>query len=170
MDAAYRQLLALRPDSGTGPDDAPSLILRTYARELATPIAVLTVRILASMEWPAVWREHWIVPLYKRCAVFLAKNYRGVHLTSQISKVIERLIMLEPYLEKTVSFGENQFAYRTERGSRNVLALLMLQWMTILNSREKVSIYCNDVSGAFDRMSLDRLVEKLRAKGVNERV
>ena len=54
VDAAYKQLLALRPGLGTGPDDAPSLILRTCARELAIPIAMLTVRILACMEWPAV--------------------------------------------------------------------------------------------------------------------
>ena len=73
---------------------------------------------------------------------------RGVHLTSQVSKVVERLIkqMMDPYLEKTGAYGENQFAYRMKRGSRDVLALLILEWMMALNAREKIGIYCSDVS------------------------
>ena len=46
----------------------------------------------------------------------------------------------------------------------------MLQWLSVLNARDKIMIYCSDVSGAFDRVSADRLIEKLRAKGVNERI
>ena len=33
----------------------------------------------------------------------------------------------------------------------------------------KFALYCSDVSGAFDRVRCERLLEKLRAKGVCER-
>ena len=91
-DMAFDQLTALRADSGTGPDDVPTLILRTCARELAAPIVMLTIRILACMLWPEPWKIHWMVPLFKKNETFLSENYRGVHLTSQVSKVVERLI------------------------------------------------------------------------------
>ena len=56
--------------------------------------------------------------------------------------------MLQPYLENTLSFGENQFAYREKRGARDVLALLMINWLSVLDRRGKVAFYCSDVSGA----------------------
>ena len=62
-----------------------------------------------------------------------------MHLTAQLAKVIERLIktMMEPHLEKTHALGDNQFAYRKERGSRDMILMLMLEWLITLDKREK---------------------------------
>ena len=111
-------------DSGTGPDDLPARILKMCAAQLGRPIAILTTRIIATGVWPESWKLHWVAPLFKRAAVFKSKNYRGVHLTAQISKVVERLLkpMFEPHLERFNLLGDNQFADRKERGCRDVLA------------------------------------------------
>ena len=63
------------------------------------------------------WREHWVVPIYKKKAVFSASNCRGVHLTAQLSKVAERLLlpMLEPHISHTVALGPGQFAHERSR-------------------------------------------------------
>ena len=152
----------LNPSSGTGPDNLPARILQEFAEELALPIAILAIRIIDCMKWPECWRIHWIIPLYKRNAVFRAKHYRGVHLTAQISKVVERLVkgMMEPYLERTSAYGENQFAYRKERGARDLILLVMLEWLQILNRRGKIAVHCSDVAGAFDRVDCEILAEK----------
>ena len=44
---------------------------------------------------------------------YKAGNYRGIHLATQLSKVVERLLkaLYVPYLTATVGFGPNQFAY-----------------------------------------------------------
>ena len=112
---------------------------------------------------------HWIVPIFKRGTVFRAGKYRGVHLTAQISKVVERLVktLLDPYLERTLAYGVNQFAYRQERGARDALALLVIEWIIALNGRGKVAVYCSDVAGAFDRVKATLLVKKLLQKGVH---
>ena len=104
--------------------------------------------------------------------MFLAKHYLGVHLTAQLSKVIERLLkpMFEPYLEKHVAFGDNQFAYRSGRGCRDALALLVMSWITSFSNREKIAVYCSDVAGAFDRVSTARLLDKLRNTGMHFRL
>ena len=104
-------------------------MLRNCRLELEVPITMLARIVFNQGRWPVIWRMHWIHPLHKRNSKADPNNYRGVHLTSQISKVVERLIkkMIDPYLEKTIGYGENQFTYRTERGARDVLALLMLQ-------------------------------------------
>ena len=53
---------------------------------------------------------------------------------------MERLIkpMLEPSLEKTMAYGENQLAYRTERGCRDEMALLVMNWIQAISDRKKI--------------------------------
>ena len=97
-------------------------------------------------------------------------NYRGVHLTAQLSKVMERLLgsFFLPYLLNTGAFGENQFAYSKQRGCKDLLALNTLEWIWQLHQGRKVALYCSDVSGAFDKVSTEKLVAKLKHKGVRE--
>ena len=84
-------------------------------------------------------------------------NYRGIHLTSQISKVAERIIasLFVPQLIFTGAYGRNQFAYRPERGARDALAQLVLTWISLLANKRKIIVYCSDVSGAFDKRTHD---------------
>ena len=42
-----------------------------------------------------------------------------------------------------------------------------MSWLLALNRHKKVPVYCSDVSGAFDRVRAERLVEKLRCTGVH---
>ena len=165
-------LLALDESSGTGPDLLPSKILKYCAQELAVPVLQLALQILEAGEWPDTWREHWMVPIYKRSAVFKPQNYRGVHLTAQLSKVVERLVLmqLEPHITRCGLSGTNQFAYTKKRGARDVLALLALRWVMALDKGFKLAVYCSDVSGAFDKVSRKRLLTKLAAKGIDSKL
>jgi len=97
--------------------------IATMCRRISIPDHNPSGENLRSMKWPDCWKEHWLVPLHKRNAVFKSTNYRGVHLTPQLSKVVEKLVkgMMEPHLERVCAFGDNQFAYRKERGSRDVV-------------------------------------------------
>ena len=67
-------------------------------------------------------------------------------------------------------FGENQFAYLTERGARDALAFVVLTWILGWTRKMKFAIYCSDVSGAFDRVKADRLILKLTKFGVHSSV
>ena len=95
-----------------------------------------------------------------------ASRYRGVHVAPQLFKVVERLLkrLVDPYVMRTNAFGPQQFAYTTGRGARDVLALLTLVWIKALAAGSKVGVYCSDVSGAFDRVSTERLIKKLHNK------
>jgi hypothetical protein len=165
-------LNSLDENSGTGPDLLPSRILRNCARELALPVLLLALKILETGEWPESWREHWVAPIFKRSAVFKPHNYRGVHLTAQLSKVVERLMLmlLTPYTALSGISGENQFAYTKKRGARDVLALLALRWVVALDKGHKIAVYCSDVSGAFDKVPKERLMSKLAAKGIDSKL
>ena len=165
-------MAALREDSGTGPDTLPARILKKCSGALAKPVLLLTLCILQTGVWPRLWMQHWVAPLYKKKSVYQPGNYRGIHLTSQLSKVVERLLKLlyYPFLSATSAFGPRQFAYTTGRGARDALAFLLLTWVSALASGKKIAIYCSDVSGAFDRVRMTRLVAKLTQKGVHPKL
>ena len=171
-EMAYVLLTELREDSSTGSDNVPARILKKCARALAKPIALLVMRIILMGQWPDCWRDHWIIPIFKKGPVFKLENYRAIHIIAQLSKIAERITrqITEPFLEKSNVFGFNQFAYRKARGARDALALLMLEWLSAFNQREKIVIYCSDVAGAFDRVRVERLISKLHAKGVHPKL
>ena len=89
---AVRLLRNLADDSATGPDGFPARILRECAPHLRMPLVLLGRLMLKSQKWLQPWRVHWVVPLHKRGVKTDARNYRGVHLNPQLSKVAERLV------------------------------------------------------------------------------
>ena len=90
----HRILKQLDEGNGTGPDLLPAKILKYCAQVLSVPTAILCRLILASGIWPTVWKLHWLFPLHKKKSKTNPVNYRGIHLTSQLSKVVKRLFAM----------------------------------------------------------------------------
>jgi hypothetical protein len=44
---------------------------------------------------------------------------------------------------------------------------MVLDWTKALARGRKIAVYCSDVSGAFDRVKIERLIAKLHAKKVH---
>ena len=153
--------------SATGPDALPSLILKQCAPELALPIAVLSRRCLSCGRWPSCWRLHWIHPLHKKNAKSDPQNYRGVHFTAQLAKVVERSIggVFVHWLSEH-GFGEHQYAYSRHKSHRDALAVNVCSWLMSVEDGFDVALYCSDVRGAFDRVCSERLRLKLRNSGL----
>ena len=162
-------LRQLDEHSGTGPDLLPSRVLKKCAAELALPVTLLSRKLLRERCWPRCWRMHWIHGIHKRDSKAQGKNYRGVHLTPQLSKVVERAIgsLFVPWMEQTEAFGPHQYAYTKGKGYKDVLMVNVCNWILLLEQGFLVGVYCSDVSGAFDRVSCERLCSKLRTLGLH---
>ena len=85
-------LKSLDVRKATGPDHMPARLLVNIATCIYKALSILCRRILFEGRWPECWRKHYLVPVFKRKEVFLCKKYRGIHLTSIMSKVAERVI------------------------------------------------------------------------------
>ena len=92
-DAMMLALLnMLKSDSATGPDDVPTKFLRACVNLLCVPFQILCELILHTCVWLQSWRSHRLTPLHKRGSSADSDNYQASHITSQISKVIERAL------------------------------------------------------------------------------
>ena len=165
-------LKGLSISSGTGPDLLAARILKMCAPSLALPISLLARRILEVGAWPKLWKLHWMYTLHKKKSKAKAENYRGIHLTPQLSKVTERLLgsLFLPFLEVSGAYGPNQFAYTSGRSIMDAFALNVMSWILAISRGFRVGLYCSDVAGAFDRVPSERLLSKLRAKGVHPKI
>ena len=142
VEAVEAELVGLNAESATGPDLLPTRVLKECGKALARPVWLLITLLLQAGIWPSVWMHHWITPLYKRKEVFISANYRGVHLTSQLSKVVERVLLKQcmPFLQRVTAYGPNQYAYTPKVGSRDALAYLTLRWLYALARGRKVGV------------------------------
>ena len=164
-----RLLRKLDAASGTGPDLLATRLLKELYEVLALPVTLLARKLVAHRRWPKCWRQHWVHPIHKRKSKAEAKNYRGVHLTSQLSKVVERAIasLFLPFIQAEDLFGEHQYAYGKGRGYKDALFVNTCTWLLRLEEGFALGLYCSDVSGAFDRVFKPRLCKKLRATGLH---
>ena len=123
-------LLCLDVSKATGPDGLGAFILKQLAKELALPLTILCRRILYEARWPQLWRMHYLAPVFKKASVYKPGNYRGVHLTNTMSKVIERVIgnPLIAHLEQ-FGYGTNQWAFRKKHSARDLAFVCMSSWI-----------------------------------------
>ena len=156
-------LSSLNVASATGPDGLSTILLRNVSSVIAVPFSRLARRVVSTGVWPDCWKVHWIAPLHKRGKRSLATNYRGLQITCQLSKAMERFLGCQflPHLSHSGSFGQSQFAYRKFHGARDAVLFVVLVWLRAFACGRKVGLYCSDVSGAFDRVSCEKLVAKL---------
>ena len=153
--------------TATGNDKISSAILKRLGNVLAAPFTRICRRLLYEGCWPQVWKSHLIVPIFKKGSAFKAGNYRGVHLTSVLSKVAERLIgsRLIPFLQQN-AYGDNHWAFSKGIGCKDLVTMLVMSWILGVCSDQKIGAYLSDISGAFDRVFKIYLLAKLYAVGV----
>ena len=160
-------LKSLRQDQATGPDGFSAVLLKTLAKELSLPIAILARRIFGEGHWPQQWRLHHIIPIFKRGSAFLPGQYRGVHLTSILSKTVERVLgsPLTSFLEQH-GYGNAQWAFRKKCSARDMVLMCVARWVLLICQGKKIGLYLSDIAGAFDRVSRHLLMGKLAQLGL----
>ncbi len=135
-----RFLAALNEDNATGPDGVATRLLKACPVQLALPFTKLCQRIVQTDCWSTIWKLHWILPLHRNTSVDNASNYRGIHLTSRMSRAAVQFIgaLMLPYLELTDTLGPHHFAYFRGKGARDALALYVLFWILALAQKKVV--------------------------------
>ena len=85
-------------------------------------------------------------------------------MTNVISKIVERAIamILTPFFDRTGAYGLSQWAFRKRHSCKDLVALLVCRWLWALDQGFKVAIYLSDISGAFDKVDREILIDRLQ--------
>ena len=157
----------LREFSAPGPDKVANKVIIELENEIAKPLAVLFRKSLDNSRIPDDWRLSNVSPVYKKGPKSDPGNYRPVSLTSNMCKLMERVInvSLGDYLNKHV-IENSQHGFRKGRSCQTNLIEFNDQVGKWLDDGKSVDVLYLDFAKAFDKVDHERLMVKLAAAGV----
>ncbi len=98
---------------------------------------------------------------------FIKANYRPLTILPVLNNVFERLIALQMEEFYNEILSDYTYAYRKQFGCETAL-LKLVDWKCSCDNKELVAVVSIDLSKAFDTISHDPLLAKLKAYGMTE--
>ena len=156
-----------REYSAPGPDKITNKILVELKSEIALPLAVLFRKSLDESHIPDEWRLSNVTPVYKKGPKSEPGNYRPVSLTSNVCKLMERVINvdLSAFIDQNVLYN-TQHGFRKGRSCQTNLIEFFDKVGGWLDDSQNVDVLYLDFSKAFDKVDHKRMMVKLAAEGV----
>ena len=142
-----------------------------YGKQNLTRVLVDLFNMLYSTGYyPESWTTGIIVPIYKKGDRKIPGNYRGITLTSTMSKLFTFILNKRfcDWLDDANILSGTQFAYR--KGYSTTDAVFVLN--SIVSLKVKPSIVCCafiDFSKAFDLIARELLYRKLKNYGISKK-
>lgn len=162
-----KKLKNLKLNKACGPDFFHVNVLK-YVLNLDKPLSYIFNLSLRSGHIPQDWRDANITPLFKKGSRISASNYRPVSLTSQVVKVMERLVQdkLIEHLETNEIISCHQHGFQKKSSCITQLLECLNDWTDSFDNRRATDIIYLDFAKAFDSVPHKRLILKLRSLGI----
>jgi hypothetical protein len=165
-----KTILALKNTDALGLDGIPVSVLKKGVEVLASPIAHLINRSLASGVVPSGFKSACVIPIHKGKGKNTADpaSYRPVSILPALSKVLEAVVKadLESHLARVGALPNSQFGFRPGRSCTAALATAQAKWIQGSQEGNVVGILAFDLTAAFDTVDKAQLLPKLAALGI----
>ena len=161
-------LRSMNGDSSPGIDKIFPKFIKNISSFLVKPLRMLFRESLRSNMLPDDWITSIIVPVYKKNKKSsLCASSRPINLTSCVSKIFERVIhkkMLK-YLVENNLISKSQHGFLTKRSTITNLLSCTFDWVNYFNNKQAIDIIYIDYEKAFDKVSHEKLLYKLKKLG-----
>ena len=126
--------------------------------------------VLLSGTFPDILKTAKIIPIYKKGDPLECDNYRPVSLSSNIGKLIEKLIhvRLNIFLETNNCLYENQFGLRKRHSTNHALITITEKSRQTLDNNNYMCGVFLDFQRVFDRVNYDIVLSKLHYCGIRD--
>ncbi|PKU41413.1 rna-directed dna polymerase from mobile element jockey- hypothetical protein [Limosa lapponica baueri] len=153
-----------------GPDGMHPRVLKELADAIAEPLSIIYERSWRTGEVAEDWRKANITPVYKKGKKEDPGNYRPISLTSVPGKIMEQLVpdVISKHIEDKEVTGSGQHGFTKGKScSTNLIAFydVTTRW---LDEGRAADVMYLDFSKAFDTVSHNILIRKLRKCGLDE--
>ncbi|CAJ0595038.1 unnamed protein product [Cylicocyclus nassatus] len=149
-------------------DGIPQIVFKRCANQLATPVSILINLSLSSGELPDVWKQGKVVPIPKVQSPCKVTEFRPISINSVVCKVAEKIVRrkLLAFCAQNHLIPVEQFGFI--EGSSTTLQLLVCEhhWKKALSQNRFTDVLYFDLSKAFDRVDIPKLLEKLFQVGI----
>lgn len=164
----YDKLSKLSNKMSTGPDQIPNLFLKRCVCTLVQPLYLIFNSSIAQGIFPEVWKESYIVPLFKSGDRQNIRNYRGVCNQSTMAKVLDSLVYDQLRWQCKNLINPNQHGFCQGRSTSTNLVEYEVDLLEVLEGGGQVDAVYTDFAKAFDRVNFNILISKLKSVGFNQ--
>jgi hypothetical protein len=174
LEEVERQLHAAKSWKAPGDDGLPVIVWKQVWPVVKDHVLALFRQSLEEGSLPSQWRHAKIIPLKKpgKEDYTIAKAWRPISLLATLGKVLESVVAerISHMVEMHGLLPTNHFGARKQRSAEQALVLLQEQIYTAWRGRRTVSLISFDVKGAYNGVCKERLLQRMKARGIPERL
>lgn len=139
-------------------------IIKSIKNLIIIPLTKLINLCFKEGKFPLILKQALVVPIFKKGDNKEVSNYRPISLLPIISKIIEKCIAnrVAHYFESNELFTNSQFGFRKNRNTVSGILELSTKIIEGFENLMYTSITFCDLSKAFDCVSHDLLIKKLK--------
>ncbi|KJZ68284.1 hypothetical protein HIM_12324 [Hirsutella minnesotensis 3608] len=164
------KVMTAKPWKAPGEDELPTAVWRQLWPVAKDRIFALFDASLRDGVVPRQWKNAKIAPLKKphKDDYTVAKAWRPISLLSTLGKILEAVVAerISYAVETYGLLPANHFGARKRRSAEQALLLLQEQVYKAWRNRKMLSLISFDVKGAYNGVCKDRLLERMKARGM----
>ena len=158
----YLILKSTNSSKAAGPDGIHGKVLKNCASSLAAPLTMLFNLSFVTGCIPTEWKLASVVPIHKKGDKGSVENYRPISLTSLVMKVFERCIRKELLSACEEKLDSRQHGFVNGKSCTTQMVPFTNNLALALNNKSKMDIIYFDFAKAFDSVSHDIILRKLK--------
>ena len=125
---------------------------------------------IKEQKFPSILKKGLIIPLFKKDDPLNPLNYRPIKITSSLSKIFEKLLhkQINQYLSSDKLLSPLQFDFREKVSTQDALIYFTESIRKHVDENDTIYSVCIDLPKAFDSVSHQILMNKLKLIGFND--
>jgi hypothetical protein len=165
-------LLNLNPSKAAGPDEIKPRVLIELAIEIAPILTIIFQISLESGVAPSDWKTAHVAPVYKEGPKHNPENYRPISLTCICCKLLEHIVVsnIMSHADKYNILYPFQHGFRKFRSCETQLIEFIDDVTRNLDDGKQTNVLIMNLSNAFDKVSHNLLIQKLKHYGIRGKV
>ena len=168
IDSAIKHL---KSGKATGSDDIRNEYISYEKRQLKPVMKLLFNEIYDTGIYPEQWSSGIIIPIYKKGTREDPSNYRGITLTSAMSKLFTYMLnqRINDWSEESGILSQAQFAYKKGYSTTDAIFVLNTTLAFCIESLKHSCCGFIDFSKAFDKIDREMLYRKLKQCNISSK-
>ncbi|MGL4480946.1 MAG: RNA-directed DNA polymerase, partial [Lactococcus garvieae] len=163
-------LKLLKPSNYLGPDGIPAVVYKSGGEDIPLLLLNIFTNSLNSGVYPSFWKLSHIIPHHKTGPRHHVSNYRPIHHTPVISRIMEKIIksaVLE-FASQQNFFNPSQHGFLSRKSCATCLTSFFDHVTKEFDVGKCVIVIYLDMYKAFDQVPHNRLALKLENLGISD--